>query len=182
MATALSPYIGYAATAEIAKEAVEQGASIRELVLERGLLDAATLDEILSVEAMTEDLGVTRPGGDDVTGTGGHDGDWRHATLSACGVPSRLRSWLFARRSRRGAAGAGPRRATRRLFPPEDLGLLEAPDRDAWQKPEQIMDALGIADGSAVADIGAGGGWFTLRLARRVGPNGLVYAQDIQRR
>jgi ubiquinone/menaquinone biosynthesis C-methylase UbiE len=43
------------------------------------------------------------------------------------------------------------------------------------------MDALGIADGSAVADLGAGGGWFTIRLAERVGPNGIVYAQDIQR-
>lgn len=42
------------------------------------------------------------------------------------------------------------------------------------------MDALGIADGAVVADLGAGGGWFTMRLARRVGPNGLVYAQDIQ--
>jgi predicted methyltransferase len=43
------------------------------------------------------------------------------------------------------------------------------------------MDALGIADGSVVADLGAGSGWFTLRLARRVGPNGMVYAEDIQR-
>ena len=67
-----------------------------------------------------------------------------------------------------------------RLFPPEDLPLLEGPDREEWQKPEQIMDALEIADGSTVADLGAGGGWFTVRLARRVGPNGLVYAEDIQ--
>ena len=43
------------------------------------------------------------------------------------------------------------------------------------------MDALGIADGASVADIGAGAGWFTMRLARRVGPNGMVYAQDVQR-
>lgn len=79
-------------------------------------------------------------------------------------------------------ASAGAQQRTRhgRLFPPEDLGLLEGPDRDAWQKPEQIMDALGIADGAAVADLGAGGGWFTIRLARRVGPNGRVYAEDIQ--
>jgi predicted methyltransferase len=42
------------------------------------------------------------------------------------------------------------------------------------------MDALGIAEGSVVAELGAAGGWFTLRLARRVGPNGLVYAEDIQ--
>src|SRR5450759_2902921 len=68
----------------------------------------------------------------------------------------------------------------RASFPPQDLGLLEGPDRDAWQRPDQIMDALLIGEGSVVADLGAGGGWFTLRLARRVGPNGLVYAEDIQ--
>lgn len=68
-----------------------------------------------------------------------------------------------------------------RLYSPLDLGLLEAPDRAAWQKPDQIMDALHIAEGSRVADIGAGAGWFTIRLARRVGPNGLVYAQDVER-
>ena len=67
-----------------------------------------------------------------------------------------------------------------RLFPPEELGILESPDRDEWQQPDRIMDALGIADGTRVADIGAGGGWFTVRLARRVGPNGRVYAQDVQ--
>ena len=67
-----------------------------------------------------------------------------------------------------------------RLFPPEDLGQLERPDRALWQKPDQIMDSLSIADGSRGADLGAGGGWFTVRLARRVGPNGVVYAQDVQ--
>lgn len=68
-----------------------------------------------------------------------------------------------------------------RLFPPEFLGLLEGPDRDAWQRPDQIMDALSISEASVVADLGAGGGWFTVRLSRRVGPNGRVYAEDIQR-
>jgi predicted methyltransferase len=68
-----------------------------------------------------------------------------------------------------------------RQFPPENLGELEGPDREAWQKPDVIMDALGIYDGSTVADLGAGGGWFTVRLARRVGPTGRVYAQDIQK-
>jgi SAM-dependent methyltransferase len=67
-----------------------------------------------------------------------------------------------------------------RLFPPQDLGLLEAPDRDEWQRPQQILDAMSIADAAVVADIGAGSGWFTVRLARRVGPNGRVYAQDVQ--
>jgi ubiquinone/menaquinone biosynthesis C-methylase UbiE len=66
------------------------------------------------------------------------------------------------------------------LFPPPDLGLIEAPDRDEWQKPDLIMDKLKIADGSKVGEIGSGGGWFTIRLARRVGPNGAVYAVDVQ--
>lgn len=80
-----------------------------------------------------------------------------------------------------GASGAlAQQRQHGRLFPPQDLGLLEGPDRDAWQRPDQIMDFLEIAEGSVVADLGAGGGWFTIRLANRVGPNGRVYAEDIQ--
>jgi ubiquinone/menaquinone biosynthesis C-methylase UbiE len=77
-------------------------------------------------------------------------------------------------------AVAQERRRHGPLFKPEALGELEGPDRDAWQMPDAVMDALRIADGSHVADIGAGGGWFTVRLARRVGPNGLVYAEDVQ--
>jgi predicted methyltransferase len=71
-------------------------------------------------------------------------------------------------------------KAKGRLFATQDLGLLEAPDRDQWQQPDQILDALGVAEGAVVAELGAAGGWFTLRLATRVGPNGLVYAEDIQ--
>ena len=74
-----------------------------------------------------------------------------------------------------------PQQRDGRLFPPQDLGLLESPDRDIWQHPDQIMDELGVADASVVAAIGAGSGWFTIRLARRVGPNGTVYAEDVQR-
>lgn len=74
-----------------------------------------------------------------------------------------------------------PVQGHRRLFAPKDLSLLESPDRAAWQRPDQIMDALQVADGSVVADIGAGAGWFTIQLARRVGPRGVVYAQDVQR-
>jgi aspartate ammonia-lyase len=53
IATALSPYIGYAATAEVAKESVRTGRPIRELVLARGLLEPARLDAILAPESMT---------------------------------------------------------------------------------------------------------------------------------
>ena len=51
--------------------------------------------------------------------------------------------------------------------------------RDAWQRPAEVMDALGIKPRSVVADVGAGEGYFTFRLAARVGPEGKVYAEDI---
>ena len=54
VATALSPYIGYAKTAEIAKESVQTGKPIRALVLERGLMEPAQLDRVLSADAMTQ--------------------------------------------------------------------------------------------------------------------------------
>jgi aspartate ammonia-lyase len=63
MATALSPYIGYRVTAEIATESVRTGRSIRELVLERQLLDEEQIDGILSVDAMTRG-GITGRGKD----------------------------------------------------------------------------------------------------------------------
>jgi aspartate ammonia-lyase len=72
-ATALSPYIGYAATADIAKESIASGRPIRDLVLERGLLDAARLDKILSVEAMTKG-GIIGGDADRSGGSGGPGG------------------------------------------------------------------------------------------------------------
>lgn len=92
--------------------------------------------------------------------------------------PAATAAWMLAAAA---AAAAAQNLPHARLFPPEDLGLLEAPDRAIWQKPDEIMDALHIADGATVADVGAGAGWFTVRLARRVGPRGRVYAEDIQR-
>jgi predicted methyltransferase len=55
----------------------------------------------------------------------------------------------------------------------------DTPERDRWQRPNEVMDTLGIHAGSTVADIGAGRGYFTFRLAQRVGPNGKVYSEDI---
>lgn len=51
--------------------------------------------------------------------------------------------------------------------------------RDSWQRPGDVMDALRLGPGSVVADIGAGRGYFTVRLAERVGSQGRVYAVDI---
>jgi predicted methyltransferase len=52
-------------------------------------------------------------------------------------------------------------------------------ERDRWQRPSEVMDALGIRPGSVVADIGAGRGYFTFRIAERVGPTGKLYSEDI---
>jgi SAM-dependent methyltransferase len=57
---------------------------------------------------------------------------------------------------------------------------LERPEREMEEKPEEALDAIGIRPGMMVADIGAGTGYFSLRLARRVGPSGKVYANDLQ--
>jgi ubiquinone/menaquinone biosynthesis C-methylase UbiE len=51
--------------------------------------------------------------------------------------------------------------------------------RDAWQQPERVVTALGIEPGDRVADLGSGGGYFTVRLAPAVGGTGKVYAVDV---
>ena len=60
-----------------------------------------------------------------------------------------------------------------------DLSVFEDPKRDKKLHVNRVLDLLRIHTGSAVADIGAGSGWFTVRAARRVGSSGRVYAVDI---
>jgi predicted methyltransferase len=62
-----------------------------------------------------------------------------------------------------------------------DLSIFEDPERDENLQINRVMDILKIKEGSTVADIGAGSGWFTVRAARRVGPTGTVYAVEINR-
>ena len=62
------------------------------------------------------------------------------------------------------------------LYPAQD----DWKKRDAWQRPAEVMDELGIKPGSVVADVGAGNGYFSFHLAARVGLRGKVYAVDIQ--
>jgi arsenite methyltransferase len=59
------------------------------------------------------------------------------------------------------------------------IAALDDPQRDAWQKPDDVLTALALEAGDVVADIGAGSGYFTLRLANHVGPSGRVYAVDL---
>ena len=59
------------------------------------------------------------------------------------------------------------------------IAMLEDPARDAYQKPDEVLEALGLRPGESIADVGSGSGYFTLRLAERVGPGGRVYAVDV---
>jgi predicted methyltransferase len=59
-------------------------------------------------------------------------------------------------------------------------GWLERQDRDAEQRPLDVIRTMGLRDGDVVADLGAGTGYFTRPMAKAVAPTGLVYAVDIQ--
>ena len=60
-----------------------------------------------------------------------------------------------------------------------DLSIFEEPGRDQRLQIARVMDLLQLKPGSTIADIGAGGGWFSVRAARRVAPGGRVIAEEI---
>ncbi len=82
------------------------------------------------------------------------------------------------------AWGQGAHRVTGRTYAgvmgPGGAGWLVRPERAAEEHPDAALDVIGIVRGSSVADIGAGAGYMTWRLAERVGPGGKVFANDIQ--
>jgi predicted methyltransferase len=60
------------------------------------------------------------------------------------------------------------------------LDRLDRPDRDVDQKPEEVVQVLGLKPGMAVADLGSGSGYFTRRFIQTVAPGGTVYAIDVE--
>jgi SAM-dependent methyltransferase len=62
------------------------------------------------------------------------------------------------------------------------LGRLEDPSRARWQRPAELVRALGLGRGEIVAEIGAGSGYLVRRIARAIGPRGRVYAVDVEPR
>jgi ubiquinone/menaquinone biosynthesis C-methylase UbiE len=79
------------------------------------------------------------------------------------------------------ASPVAPQGEQRRTSEPYtgDLSIFDSPGREDRLQINRVMDILGIAPGKAVADIGAGSGWFTVRAAKRMSGRGLVYAVDI---
>ncbi len=63
--------------------------------------------------------------------------------------------------------------------PKSYIGALEDPQRDAYQKPHEVLTALRLKPGEVIADIGAGSGYFTFRFSHFVGEKGKVYAVDV---
>jgi cyclopropane fatty-acyl-phospholipid synthase-like methyltransferase len=81
-----------------------------------------------------------------------------------------------------GSAAAQAPHAHRHTFSDAErwARVFDDPARDAWQKPEEVIAALRLAPDAVIADIGAGTGYFAVRLARAV-PQGRVFAVDIER-
>jgi SAM-dependent methyltransferase len=84
---------------------------------------------------------------------------------------------VFGQNTASGAAPAEQRKTSEPYT--GDLSVFDSPGRDERLQINRVMDALGIAPGKSVADIGAGSGWFTVRAAKRIGVDGRVYAVDI---
>lgn len=87
-------------------------------------------------------------------------------------------SWFFCLTSLAAPPPPALRRPTSEPYQ-GDLAIFEGAKRAQNLQVDRVMDLLGIRPGAAVADIGAGGGWFSVRAARRVGARGTVYAEDI---
>ena len=78
------------------------------------------------------------------------------------------------------ATVAAPRREPANVMSFEGAEWLEREGREELEKPEVVLQAMELREGMTVAEIGAGTGFFSRRIAKAVGPTGKVYAQDIQ--
>ena len=72
------------------------------------------------------------------------------------------------------------RAMARKAWSAQYIAMLERDEREEFQKPAQVMETLAFRPGERVADVGAGSGYFTVRVARAVGPTGWVLAIDIR--
>lgn len=96
--------------------------------------------------------------------------------MSTAIQPARRKTWALATATLLSAAALV---GLLRLHAAQDDKARFA-ERDAWQRPQEVMDKLGLKPGSVVADVGCGSGYFTFQLAARVGTQGKVYAEDVE--
>ncbi|MEK7795618.1 MAG: methyltransferase domain-containing protein [Candidatus Hydrogenedentota bacterium] len=78
------------------------------------------------------------------------------------------------------AIAAGQERKPANILPADRAGILLMEGREQLERPDLTLDYMGLKDGDTVADLGCGNGFYTLRLAGRLAPSGVVYATDIQ--
>jgi predicted methyltransferase len=97
--------------------------------------------------------------------------------VSRTTLPIAILIWLVSAAAL-SAQTARPQQPPSGVQPPQSSQHTEVP-REQWQRIDDVFAALGAGPGRHIADIGAGGGYFTIRLARVVGENGRVYAVDV---
>jgi len=97
-------------------------------------------------------------------------------------VPSRRKYWVRLALFVVGALAIliGTNVAYQALSTLKQLDAIES-ERDQWQRPSEVIQALNLKDGDSVVDLGCGSGYFSLKLSDPVGPNGKVIAEDIRR-
>jgi ubiquinone/menaquinone biosynthesis C-methylase UbiE len=103
---------------------------------------------------------------------------WQAAilALAALGLAVQLSASPLAGGQRHPVSG----RVIAQVMGYEGADWLERPEREDEEQPAKAIRALGIKPGQVVADVGAGSGYYTVRLAKQVGPIGRVFATDIQ--
>ena len=95
-------------------------------------------------------------------------------------LPAQPTEEKTAKRARRDPPGFYMGRRIAGVMTFEGADWLVRETREQEEQPEKMLDALKIAKGATVADVGAGVGYTSLRLSKRVGPEGTVYATDLQ--
>jgi SAM-dependent methyltransferase len=111
-----------------------------------------------------------------------------HLTMAVCRRARAVAAGLFAARLL--AVGYGIAAAQSGSFPSPERPVAPIissaysteETRDSHGEGDRVMSRLGVASGLRVADIGAGDGYYTVRLARRLGAGAMIYAQDVERR
>lgn len=104
---------------------------------------------------------------------------WRAASAESTARPAEAR-YSDGEQTRDGIGKYFFGREIAQVMGHQGAGWLERPEREAEERTDLLIEALAFKPGEVVADIGAGSGYFSWRIAQRIGATGIVYAVDIQ--